>query len=78
MKTLRASHTRSDSGQHENAFQSFSKNENADVEERYGRAGVGPRRIRRAMCSDALPDQHRDHKKRGCDGTDAQNDLHFG
>src|SRR4029077_14485824 len=59
------------------AFQSFTENENADVEERDGRARVRPHRVWRAVCAESLPNQHRDQKKRRYDNADAQSRLHL-
>ena len=70
-------HTRGDGSEDENAFQSLSEDENADIEERDCRARVRARRIRRTVCRDPLPNQHRGHKKRGNDNADAQSRLHF-
>jgi len=77
MHAFGASHTGGDGSQHEDAFQSFTKNENADVEERDGRARIRPRRIRRAVCGDSLPNEHRDHNKRRYDNADAHSRLHL-
>jgi hypothetical protein len=71
MHPFGANHTGRDGSQHENAFQPFSEDENADIEKRDRRARVGPHRIRRAVCADSLPNQHRDHRKRRYDNANA-------
>ena len=70
-------HTRGDGSQDENAFQSLSEDENADIEKRDRLTRVGSHRIRRPVCGHPLPNQHRGHEKRGNDNADAQSRLHF-
>jgi hypothetical protein len=77
MEAFHTGHARSDRREHQNAFQSFAKNENADVEKRHSRAGVGAGRIGRAVRSNSLPDQHGGDEKRGCNHADTQSKLHF-
>jgi len=75
---LRSSHACSNRSQHQNAFESFPENENADVEERDRRTGIGTHRIGCAVRGRALPNQHSSDKKPGHDDADAQNRLHLG
>ena len=58
MRLFRSGHARGDRRQHQNAFESFAKNEDADIEKRNRRARVRLRWIRRAVRGDSLPDQH--------------------
>src|SRR6266404_685979 len=77
MHAFGASHTGGDGSQDENAFQSFTENENADVEERHGWARVRAHRIWCAVCAKSLPNEHGDHKKRRYDNADAHSRLHL-
>ena len=75
MRAFRAGHAGSDRGQHQNAFESFAKNENANVEKRDRRTRVGLSRIRRAVRRDSLPHDHRHDRDRCGEDNDPKNDL---
>jgi hypothetical protein len=74
VRAFRAGHTRGDRRQHQNAFEAFAKNENADVEKRHRWTRVRLRRIRGAVCGHALPHDHRDDRNRGGENADPKND----
>ena len=65
MRLLRSGHARRDRGQDENAFQSFAKNEHADIEKRHRRIRVRLERIGRAVCGERLPYHHGDNASDG-------------
>ena len=75
MRALCAGHAGGNRGEYQNAFQSFAKNENADVEKRNRRARVRLGRIRRAMRGHALPDHHRHDRNRGDENPDSKNNA---
>jgi len=75
MCALCAGHARGNRGEYQNAFQSFAKNENADIEKRNRRARVRLGRIRRAMRGDTLPDNHRHHGDCSDENADSKNDA---
>jgi hypothetical protein len=62
MRFFRPGHTRGDRGQDENAFETFSENENGYVEKCDRRTCVRPQRIGRAVLGCSLP------KQKGSDG----------
>jgi hypothetical protein len=66
-----ACHARSDRCQNQNAFQPLAKDENPNVQKGHGRAGVGARRIGRAVCRNSLPHKHRHHAKCSYNDADA-------
>ena len=72
-----AGHAGSNGRQHQNAFESFTEYENPDVEERDCWARVGTHRVGGTPRGDSLPDQYRDHEKRGRDDAGAQSGLHL-
>ena len=65
MRALRPSHARSNRRQNENAFESFTKNKNADVESGDGSARVWLGRVWRALRENSLPEEDRDHRDTG-------------
>src|SRR5438552_18013853 len=73
MCALCAGHARGNRGEYQNAFKSFTKNENADIEKRNRRARVRLGRIRRAMRGDTLPDNHRHHGDCSDENADSKN-----
>ena len=75
MRAFRTGHARGDRRQYQNAFESFTKNENANIEKGDGRTRVRLRRVRRAMRGHALPDDHRHHRNRGDENADPKNDA---
>ena len=77
MRPFCTRHARSDRGQHEDAFKSFPENENADVKESDGRAGVRLRRIGRTMRGDALPEDHRNDDDGRGKNSNAQGRFHY-
>ena len=72
MRAFRSRHARRDRCQHEDAFESFAKNENADVEKCDCRTRIWLRRVRRAMRRDSLPDDHRQHEYRSHEDADSK------
>jgi hypothetical protein len=78
MAAFGAGHARSDRCEDEDTFQSLAKDKNPDVEKRHSRAGVGPRRIGRAVRSNSLPHKHGRDAKRSHNNADAQSWPHVG
>jgi hypothetical protein len=75
VRAFRAGHAGGDRRQHEDAFESFTKNKNTDIEKRDRRTRVRLGRIRRAMRRDSLPHDHRDDPDRSHENTDPKNDT---
>ena len=65
MRLFTSGHARRDRCQHQDAFETFAEDENADIQKRDGRTRVRLRWVRRAMGREPLPYDHRDHANRG-------------
>src|ERR1700737_3865589 len=70
MHTIIANHTCRYRREHQNAFQPFSKNEDADVKNCYRLTAVGLQRIRRAFCRDSRPYKDHTQERSGKNTTD--------
>ena len=70
MRPFCTRHARRDRCQHQDAFETFAENENADIKKRDGRTRLRLRRVRRAMGGEPLPHDHRKHNDRRGKNTD--------
>jgi hypothetical protein len=64
MRLFTSGHARRDRCQHQDAFEAFAENENANVQKRHRRTSLRLGWVRRAMGGQPLPYDHRDHASR--------------
>jgi hypothetical protein len=70
MRFFTSGHARRDRCQHQDAFEAFAENENADIQKRDRRTSLRLGWVRRAMGGEPLPHDHRDHAGRSHEDAD--------
>jgi hypothetical protein len=74
MNAMIAHHAGGNCREHQNAFQTLTKNKHGDIENRHGFARVRLCRIGSALGGDPLPDQYSEDNRRGQEENDLKSD----